>query len=169
MIQESDIKVLAELNRLVARHGPEPFIRMAKILRDPERASQLANVIEHAAQNAVPAKSESRRRRTDRIGIGVLNELRMTNPAKHAIIADIRTLLIHDRILKSMSDIRQFAMIHNLSIGKATSRSTAIVPLLRSLSFLPVESLKEIRKSLDDGYSIDDRSLSRWRDVIVRK
>ena len=99
--------------------------------------------------------------------MGVLNDLRMSDPDKHAVIAEIRSHLISGKILHSMSELRNFARRNNLNIGKSSSRSAAISPLLRSLSNLPITEIVSLRDSMVD-FNSDDRSLARWRDVIVR-
>ena len=51
MLQDNDSKVLSDLSRIVSRYGPEPFIRLAEIIRDPQRADDLATVLETVAAN----------------------------------------------------------------------------------------------------------------------
>ena len=66
--------------------------------------------------------------------MGLINALRDSDAEKHAVIATFRDNLISGAILRSMNDIRQFASMNDLTIGKASSRNAAIVPLLRSVS-----------------------------------
>lgn len=167
MIEDSDIEMLADLNRLVARYGRDSLTRVAELLRDPERSAELATALEAAAARLPQSRATSRPRRTDRIGMSVLNELRLADPDKHALIAEIRHYVISGITLDTMAKLRKFAWENDLHIGRASSRNAAIAPLLRSLSQLSLSEIASIRESLlkEDG---GGGSLERLRDVIVK-
>ena len=167
MIKEDDAKTLADLNRIVARHGPSSITRLAELIRDPQRAEELADVLELAARRVSRPSSKSKSRENDRVGMGILSALRGKDPAKHAVLAEIRSNLIHGAILHTMLEIRHFTVLHNLEIGSASSRKAAIAPLLRSLSKLPTPEIASLRDSMIQS-KVDDRSLEKWREVIVR-
>ena len=99
--------------------------------------------------------------------MAVLRELMLSDPEKHALVAEIRLELVSGTILPSMGDLRGFATIHDLSIGNASSRTAAIPPFLRSLSQLSMAEISSLRDSVIRP-NADDRSLDKWRDVIVR-
>lgn len=168
MIEESDIAMLAELNRLVTRYGRGSLTRLSELLRDPERSAELASALEAAAARLPQSKATSRSRRTDRFGMSVLNELRLTDPEKHAIIAEIRHHMITGETLETMAKLRNFAWENDLHIGRASSRNAAIAPLLRALSQLPLHEIASIRDLLLKADS-DGGSLERLRDVIVKQ
>ena len=167
--KNKDIELLVELGRLVERHGADSFSRLAQLIRDPDQADELATVLDYAAKGAHRPRPARRSitRGPSRVGISVLNELRMTDPKKHSILSDIRRQLVAGSILPTMSDIRRFVTVRGLSIGNASSRNAAITPLLRSMSKLPTPSLISILDDLVE-YKPDDRSLERWREVIVK-
>ena len=167
MTTSDDAKALAPLVRIAARYGCEPLVRLAELLKDPQRASELAAILEIAAAQASRSNGGQKPRANDRVGMGVLNDLRMSDPDRHAVIAEIRSHLMSGKILQSMSDLRNFARRNSLNIGKASSRNAAISPLLRSLSSLPLTEIVSLRDSMIT-FNSDDRSLARWRDVIVR-
>ena len=168
MTEEYDRAMLRALERLVARYRPNEVARLAELLRDPKAAERLANSLESAAATTRKRKAATRRRRADRAGMGVLRELRLSDSAKHAVVAEIRRELVSGTILPFMGDLRRFAMIHDLSLGKATSRTAAIAPFLRSLSQLSLPEMISLRDATIYS-NVDDRSLDRWRDVIVRR
>lgn len=167
MTDEYDMTMLAALDRLVARYGPRPVIRLAELIRDPHRAEDLAAQLENAAARAPKGKARPKTQRTDRIGMAVLKELRLSDPEKHAVVSEIRRELLAGTILSSMDGLRRYAMMHDLSIGKASSRIAAIAPFLRSISQLSTPDILSLRDSIIQS-DVDDRSLDRWRDVIVR-
>lgn len=167
MIKEHDIAMLAALDRLVARYGSSSVTRLAELIRDPQRAQELAAALESAVNRSAPSKAMPKSQRNNRIGMAILKELRLSDPEKHSIVAEIRRQLISCSILQTMGDLRRFARMHDLSIGKASSRNAAIAPFLRSLSRLSTPEIISLRDSIIQS-DIDDRSLERWRDVIVR-
>ena len=167
MTDENDVAMLAALDRLVARYGPRPVTRLADLIRDPQRAEELAAALESAAARAPQKRASPGSQRADRVGMAVLKELRLSDPQKHSVVAEIRRQLISRTILQSMDELRRFARMSDLSIGKASSRTAAITPFLRSLSQLSTPEIVSLRDSIIQS-NVDDRSLDRWRDVIVR-
>jgi len=167
MSKENDAAMLAALDRLVARYGPHGATCLAELIRDPKRAEELAVALESAAARTRQRKAKPRPQRTDRVGMAVLNGLRMSDPQKHAVVAEIRRHLLSGTALQSMSELRRFARMHDLSIGKATSRNAAISPFLKSLSELATPEIVALRDSMIQ-FTADDRSLEMWRSVIVR-
>ncbi len=168
MTEEYDVAMLVALDRLVARYGPRPVTRLVELIRDPQRAEDLAVALESAAVRVPRKKSKPRPRGTDRLGMAVLNGLRISDPQKHSVVAEIRRQLISGTSLSSMDELRRFARMHALSIGKASSRNAAIAPFLRSLSQLSTPEIVSIRDSVIQS-EVNDRSLDRWREVIVRR
>ena len=168
MMRGDDAKLLAELARLVARHGPSSFSRLATLIRDPEQAEMLAELLDEASSLSTRRTRRAATRTPERIGMGVLRELRKSNPEKHALIAAFRHDLLSRSILPTMNHLRNFALVNDVSIGKASSRSAAITPLLRSLSMLPADRIHTLRESLTYSET-NDRSLEAWRNVIVKQ
>ena len=66
-----------------------------------------------------------------------------------------------------MDEVRRFARMHDLSIGKASSRNAAIAPFLKSLAQLSTQDITSLRDSIIQ-FNVNDRSLDSWRQVIVR-
>lgn len=167
MIQNHNAKVLAELSRIAARYGPDSLTGLANLIRDPQRAEELAVALETAAAHSSQARTKPRKT-ANPPGTGVLSELRKSDPEKYSVIAEIREHIIAGAILQSMDKLRHFARLHDLSIGKASSRKSAIAPFLRSISELSTPRVLELRDLLVQYNGDDDRSLERWRSLIVR-
>lgn len=169
MMREDDVKLVSELARIAERYGPGSVTRLASLIKDPESAADIAAVLEAAAGKAKAAKSKTRSkaRSTDRIGMGVLSQLEETDPNKHSAVAEFRDRLLAGASLRSMQEIRQFALIHDLSIGKASSRNAAIPALLRSIAELETPAVLALLDSLTTPDN-EDRSLKRWRELIVK-
>ena len=167
MIQSEDIEVLSELSRIAAKYGPDSIIRLANLIRDPVGAEELAGVLERVASTAPQRRTYGKSDKATRLGMGVLNNLRNSDPEKHALVAALRDYLVSGTILGSMSELRHFARTHDLSIGKASSRNAAIAPLLQSTAKLSAPQIANFLDTVVQSKS-DDRSLERWRDVIVK-
>ena len=177
MIRDDDLKALAELSSIVSRYGPDSITRLADLIRDPRYANDIATALEGLATKAtalegLATKAPDRRSRqtkhkTDRIGMGVLNDLRERDPSKHSLVAEFRERLISGTFLKTMPDIRRFARTYGLTIGSASSRNAAIAPLLKSISELETAKIAALLESYKAN-GPEDRSLERWRELIVK-
>ena len=170
-VKDSELKqgTVEELIRVVRRYGPEPLFRLALVIRDPASAKRLADTLELAISKVPPKATASAKARSkdSSVGTKMLNELRKSNPQMHPIVAEMRSYLVSGKVLPSMCDLREFSSLHNLSIGKASSRRAAIVPLLRSIAQRSEAEASELLR-LMVGRRDDDRSLQAWRHVIVR-
>ena len=167
MIQDVDLKILAELIRIVDRYGPDSVTRLASLIRDPQFADEIATALEAVVEKAPRRGTRNKARSVDNIGMGILNALRKSDSQKHAAVAEFRERLISGSLLKTMPEIRRFARTYGLVIGSASSRNAAIVPLLRSISEWETASITDLLDSTTNSKS-DDRSLERWRDLIVK-
>ena len=168
MNEKFDTAILTELKRIVARYGPGTGIRLAELIRDPKRAEELASALESmTAVQFSQSKARPKLPTTDRVGMAVLNSLRLSDPEKHSLVAEIRRELLSGRLLPSIDEFRRFARMHGIAIGRASSRYAAIAPFLRSLSQLSTPEIVSLRNSLIHS-NASDRSLARWREVIVK-
>ena len=166
-VDSGDIKLLAELVRVVDRCGADSVSKLALIIKDPASARELADALDLAVKKAPPKKrASSNCPKVSSPGLKVLDELRKSDPEKHSIIAEIRSYLIAEKALPSMGELRQFANMQNLSIGNASSRRAAIVPFLRSIAKRPTVEADQLLRLMVPS-NRDDRSLEGWRDVIV--
>ena len=167
MIEENDLKLIAELNKIVDRFGPESVGRLARMIRNPDTAADLATILERAATTRHTSKRRTKSKDSSRIGMAVLNGLRLSDPKKHAVVAELREQLMVGSVLGTMAEIRDFARINGFDIGNASSRNGAIPALLRSISELEIQDIETLINSLAHETS-DNRSLERWRDIIVK-
>lgn len=167
MTTEEFAKLISELSRITRRYGADSVRELATIIRDPQSAADLATALEFAATNLENVAPRAKAKSPDRVGMSVLNSLQKNDPQKHVVIAELRELLLSGSVLQSMASLRNFARANALAIGNASSRKAAIAPFLQSIAELPVEEILQLRDLLiqpRDG----DRSLSRWRDLIVK-
>lgn len=61
--ERPDLELLGDLLRLVRKHGPESFTRLASLLRDAETMGTLANVLDEVAETARLSRASSQKRR----------------------------------------------------------------------------------------------------------
>lgn len=162
-----DTQLLGELAKLIGRYGPEPFARLAIMLKNPEQAQQLAEVIE--AVLATKAVAKNRRRPSTKIppGSRILATLKVIEPEKYELLATFRDDFFAHRVLPSMQHVRRFAEQNEITIGRSPSREKAISPLLRSMASLPLLHIQELVDKFATEVP-DDRSLARWSELIMR-
>lgn len=164
---QDDIKILGELSRIVERYGADSITRLANLIRDPQSAVDIATALENAAQKKSKAEASTKARSTNRIGMRVLTHLLETDPQKYALMTDMRDRLVSGAFLRSMNEVRDFAGLHGLTIGKASSRNAAIPPLLRSISNLETSAIVSLLDSMSES-QVGESSLERWRELIVK-
>ena len=168
MIHNDEVRMLADLSQFVAKYGTDPITRLASLMRDPQTAADLADLLEAVANRPQGGgKKRGKPKKTDRVGMGVLNVLRGSDPEKHALLALLREHLLSQTTLRSMADIRHFANTYGLSIGRGSSRNAAIAPLLQSMADLSAEEIAKLVEVLMKPKA-NDRSLESWRNVIVK-
>ena len=61
MTESREIKLLTELSRIVAKYGPEPVTRLAELIRDPQRAEELAAALEYGRGSVYFGKEACRK------------------------------------------------------------------------------------------------------------
>ena len=171
MIRNDDLKLLSDLNHIVVSHGPEALIRLANLIRDPQTADDIAKVLEsvatHAQQTRAPRRTRARKEgNVPNIGSGVIKDLEDSAPRKFACLTEFRDQLVSGDRLRTMREIRQFAMAHDLVIGKASSRNTAIPPLLRSMAQLDESQIQALLTDAAE-FDLDARGLAHWSDLIL--
>ena len=164
---QDDIKILADLNRIVERYGGDAVIRLANLIRDPQSAEEIATLLEYAANNGPKASTRSKPRNPAGVGLRVISSLMETDPEKYSAVAELRDRLVSGQVLRSMNEIRNFAMQHGLSIGKSTSRTEALPPLLRSVSELETPAIIALLESMPES-DTGEGGLERWRELIVK-
>lgn len=161
-----DAQLIGELARLIDRYGPERFAKLAKLLRDPEEARQLADLLEGALEVRRPISKRKARSTETRPGSRILEGLRENEPEKYQLLFSFRDDVVARKILPLFRHVRRFAGENGIMLGSASSREKAIAPLLRFMAGLPlaqVQSLVEQSAREEAG----DRSLASWSDVIM--
>lgn len=168
---QDNIKILADLSRIVERYGGDAVIRLANLIRDPQSAEEIATLLEYVAKNEVKneakASTRSKPRNSAGVGLRVISSLMETDPEKYSAVAELRDRLVSGQVLRSLNEIRNFAMQHGLSIGKATSRTAALSPLLRSISELEMPAIIALLESMPES-NTGEGGLERWWELIVK-
>lgn len=168
MIDTNDASFINDLAKLIRKHGTAPLARLTAILQNPEQVHQLNEVLSAALKLERQTRPQ-RRSRVSLIGETILRELRTSDIDMHNVILLFRDEFITGLILPTMQDVRDFARMNDLSIGRATSRNTSLVPLIRSLSELSVEDVRYLHRELNrsDASSDSSRTLGHLRDAII--
>lgn len=168
MTRKTDAALLAELGRIVIEYGPQKVTALARRIRDPQWANEMASLLdsvvsEHSVPDAILNPNGN-----GRVGKGVLRSLKSSDPEKYSAIEEIRQELTTNKVLATMADLRHFAFLHGLSIGNASSRKAAIPAFLRSLSDLPTRDVVALQDPIRE-FKHEDQSLESWRKVIIHQ
>jgi hypothetical protein len=174
--ERSTIELLADLARLIRKHGPTTFSDLAALLRDPEKVHELTSILDVGAlagRNATIRKRKSTRQRYESASgslLHLISETKRADPAKGDLLLKFYEDLSAKRVLPSLRDLRDFAGENHLIGSSADARQKAIGPLIRDMRRLPTEQLRQIlgRVETTEGAN-DDRSLERWTNIILNK
>ena len=171
MTEGYDAEFVSDLARLMSKYGPEPFERLARAFKDPEEARRLGDLLNSVAASRPRRRKapSSDRMRTAPRGESVLRELRNSSIELHNAILVFRDDFVAGEILPTMRDVRNFAQLNRVSIGRASSRNAALVPLLRSLSSFSPSEVRELHgESLQSSGKLGtQRTLGHLRDAII--
>lgn len=163
-----DSQLLWELAKLIGRYGPERFARLASLLRNPEEARNLADVLEVAVAGYSPTKKRKRQATRTPPGERILEGMRRSEPDKYELLVSFRNDMVAHKILPSIRHLRRFADENSIALGSATSREKAITPLLRFMATLPLAQVQTlVHQSATE--EVGDRTLARWSDVIMAR
>lgn len=163
---KQDAQLLAELARLIDRYGPEGFARLARLLKNPEEARELAGVVEGALVVRRPPNSRKGQANRMPLGSRILEGLKKGEPEKYKLLACFRDDFAAGQILPSMRQVRGFADENGIMLGSVSSRDKAVTPLLRSMAALPLSKVQTLVQETASEQA-DDRSLASWSDVIM--
>jgi hypothetical protein len=98
-----------------------------------------------------------------------LVNLEKTEPEKAVLLIKFYDKLMDKTCLPTLANIRTFASKIGVQPIKSTSRSKAILPLVKALLPLSLEELKTKLDTVMPGLTQDDRSLEGWANIILDK
>jgi hypothetical protein len=172
----SSFALLADLARLVRKHGPTAFSDLSAILRNPEKVEELTTILEAGASAGrrvtnYKAGAPTPRRQVPALSLPLLfSRMRTTDPQITDLLSKFYEDLLAKRVLPTLRGLREFAHENHLKGAHAESREKAIGPLIRDLSGHPSDQIASILGRVRPAQSVpDDRSLERWADVILDK
>lgn len=170
MITEPELDLLVDLAKLLKKYGPEPFELLAQSISSPEMTQHLSSTLIQVAKTArtIPkTKREPRLKKEPSIPKS-LTSLKSVEPEKYQLLMNFYTDLNARAVLKSLRDIKEFAMECGLPELHAKSRQKAIGPLISSLVKFPNEQLIRKLQSIKK-HDAGDRSLEGWTNIILNR
>ncbi|MDQ3398292.1 MAG: hypothetical protein M3511_11095, partial [Deinococcota bacterium] len=96
-------------------------------------------------------------------------EIKEDEPEKSELLLKLYDDLLAKTALPSLRDIHEFLADTELPPLKATSRSKAIVPLIKTLMTLQMPDLRAKLSKIESLSTQDDRSLEGWSNIILNK
>jgi hypothetical protein len=169
--EQSDINLLADIARLIVKHGPQPFEDLAQRLRDGRLIDDLAALLDASAQAGRQSKRPLGSKHTGAkalIGINeILRQCEVESPEKAHSLRQLHEKLIAGTLLPTLRDIRHFAEDNGLPTVTAKSRNKAILSLIRAVSSLPLERITSLMVRALQLEQKGERTLEGWTDVIL--
>ncbi|HEY3323216.1 MAG TPA: hypothetical protein VGP72_22370 [Planctomycetota bacterium] len=160
------LALLADLAKLLKKHGPETFEALASKLAQPDFAASLSKTladVAHAHRAAAPVgRSHSEKAALSRYR----RELVKSDAPESRLLLSFLDEIFAKRVLPSAKDVNAFVAESKLPMAPVTSRERAIIPLLEALKGLPVETLRKRLESVK-RFEDDDRSLRGWSEIIL--
>ncbi len=171
MSERNDIDLLADIVRLLVKHGPQPFEDLAQRLRDGRLLNDLVALLDASAQAGRRSKRPLGSKRTavpGKIGINeILKRCETENPEKADALRQVHAELVAGTLLPTLREIRHFAEDSGLPAVTAKSRGKAILPLVRAMVPMSLERITALMARASRLEQKEGRSLEGWTDVIL--
>ena len=165
--------LLADVARLLAKYGPEPFEELAGHFRDERFLNDLLVLLEtsaHAGRRSTRPLGRKRKDQRESKGLGkLLKQCEAEDPDKARALEKVYESLMSKRLLPTLRQIRDFAKDNGLPPIKATSRDKAIIPLVRGMVSMPFERIVSVLERDSHFEEKGDRTLEGWTNVILSR
>lgn len=168
MSQAQNAELLADIARLLKKHGPDAFADLAHQMKDGQLQETLVSVLDSSAKSGrrFGVKAAGKRVATKRPGKPLfLVKLEQDDPQKAAVINEIYRQLLAKTMLPSLRDIQLFAESNGLPPVTAKSRIQAVSSLLQDMASEPTARIEKLRSAIKEN---ENRSLDGWAEVILR-
>jgi hypothetical protein len=166
-LSEPELALLADLGKLLKKHGTEPFRNLAESLADPEFAGRLSVVLAELSK-AAPQRQAAQRSTSSRTIKERIDTLLRSADAAHAeLLTPVAESLATGETLPRLRDVTDIALAAGVPASRAKSRGDAIVALMRALIAMPTEELEKVLPTLQ-APSRGQRSLEGWNRIIER-
>ncbi|MFC1904532.1 hypothetical protein ACFLXT_02030 [Chloroflexota bacterium] len=164
-----ELDLLVDIAKLLKKYGPEPFELLEKLIRSTDMTQNLSQILNDSAKVASSFPRIKRNIRQERPSVPKsLTALQKIDPDKYLLLLELYERLISKTTLRSLKDVKDFALDHGLMEVRAKTRHDAISPLIGQLTLLPNERLKTIMEAIQKPESAD-RSLKGWSNIILDK
>jgi hypothetical protein len=169
----NEFDLLSDVAKLLKKHGPEAFERLAQDLSRPDFAERLASILSASAKVARRPAVEAPSRRDGGAVAGnyraVLVDMKEAQPEKSALLVKLYDDLVAKAALPTMQQLRSFALHSGLTAIRAKNRPRAVAEVLQALCERPLDQVKQIVARVEDVRDADDRSLEGWARIILNK
>jgi hypothetical protein len=168
-----ELQLLEDLAKLLRKHGPDAFERLARQLERPEFVEHFRQALSAAARVARQSGVTGPHSRSSgpsprNYRLSLLNQ----GPAgdeKCALLVRLYDQLMAKALLPRMSDLRAFAHDAGLPSLQAAARPRVITEIFENLRGRLLEELRHLESQLPARERPDDRSLENWTQVIFDK
>ena len=167
MNEQREFDLLADIAKLIKKHGPDAFERLAGLTSSPEFAERLTTVLTASATVAKASRPKGTPKISARDFRASLVKLSDTEPEKSQIITKFFDDLVAKSVLPTSEHIKRFSADIGTELSASKTRNEAIIALTQSLLPLPLEQLAEKFGLFTSTTGKDDRSLEGWSNIIL--
>jgi hypothetical protein len=166
-VTEPNLKLVADLARLVAKYPAEEWNGLADFLRNPDSVATMADLADRLG-----SASRSRAKRSAHAARlpGVreaLKFLRSKDPAQADVLEDMWIRLRRRELMPEMRSVRVFAEAIGLKALEATRREQAVAEVMRHVLDLPPEQLAAALRHASAPDRVLSEEYGRWVDLIL--
>jgi hypothetical protein len=170
MNDKSEFDLLADLAKLMKKHGPQTLDNLAELVSRPNFGEQLASVLKATAKVSTSTLPRQRAEMPTRDFRYSLVKLEMSEPDKSALLVAFYDGVMAKQLLPTLDELNSFASTLQLEPFKRTPRDKATYYLTKKLMTFSLEDLKRaISLAPPTDRNGNDRSMDGWSQLILSK
>jgi hypothetical protein len=172
-MKDREADLFLEIAKLLKKYGPETFAELAKTLSRPDFLETLVGVLDGTRRIVHPTPTKhytqgSKAKLSPESNLrAFLKELQEKEPEKVDLLMKFYNSLLAKHVLPTLRDVQSFLSDQGIQQSKAKDRSKAIPNLIRTMSKLECDRIKQIIASTPVTRVTNDRSLEGWSGLIL--
>ena len=161
--------LLADIAKLLNKHGPDAFQALGELLASPEFSKVLSAVLLETAAGSREARATSKKPRSLRATHSEVRrgqaDIQKDDPEKAHLLGQIRERLLDPRVLPKSRDLRTFAEEIGVRLNPSEGRRQMVESLLRKSHDLSTTALEKALAHLEAPSQ--PSGLQGWSEIIL--
>jgi hypothetical protein len=165
--ETSHLDLLADLTKLLKKHGPETFRALAEALRDPEQLASLSDTLEVLSKESIHFGVTKQGRTSPGSALRAqLDEVANTSPEKANLLRQLWERLMASESVTS-SELRSYARRAGLPQLKSGERGRVVQAFVASLITLDIAQIQHHIDQIPKGSGDNENDLAGWSRIIL--